>query len=250
MFKPTLAVLCLVGALYSCDLSKKEHERLQSKVDSLNTELDTNNKSALTLHQIGSLIDSIDLSRHALRTKMVEGTPFDDYTTRMKEINHYVKEAFTRIASLENKARTSRNSNSSYVGTIKTLRHELETRTRDLAAIQEQVNKYHNENENLVHTVSLQKAQIDDHLAQIKVKQDEIAKLETNVNELMVQSKVDEGDAYFARAKAVEETANRTRFAPRKKRNTRKEALELYKMAVFYGKEEAQVKVTELEKKI
>jgi cytochrome c553 len=116
--------------------------------------------------------------------------------------------------------------------------------------LQEQVEKYRNQNDNLVQTVSLQKAEIEDKLIQLDAKQQEITKLEAQVMDLMTESKISEAEAYFARAKAVEETAKRTRFAPRKKRETRKEALELYKMAVSFGKEEAKEKVTELEKKI
>ena len=131
---------------------------------------------------------------------------------------------------------------------IKKLKHDLETRNQELAAFQEQVEKYRNQNSNLVQTVGLQSAEITDKLGQIEVKQQEIAKLETQVKDLLEVSKIDEAESYFARARAVEESANRTRFAPRKKRETRKEALELYKLAVFYGKEEAKEKVSELEK--
>jgi hypothetical protein len=49
---------------------------------------------------------------------------------------------------------------------------------------------------------------------------------------------------------AVEETANRTHFAPRKKKNTMREALELYKQAQVFGKDEAQAKIDELEKRL
>ncbi len=74
--------------------------------------------------------------------------------------------------------------------------------------------------------------------------------METRVQELMVQSKVDEAESYFARALLVEETAKRTKFAPRKKRASRQQALELYKMSLFLGKEEAQPKIAQLEDKL
>ncbi len=241
--------LSVVGALYGCDMRKKE-TALQLKVDSLRTELETSHQTAKTLQEIGTLIDSIDANRHLLRTRMVEGTTFEDYTARLQDISKYVKETQQRIAVLENKLSSSKNSYSSYTGSINRLKKELETRSQELAVLQEQVTKYRNENENLVQTVNLQKAEIADKLGQLEVKQQEIAKLETNVKELITQSKVDEGEAYFARGQALELAANRTRFAPRKKRNTRMEAIELYKKAASYGKEEAQAKITELEKKI
>ncbi len=249
MWKKTLTYMSVIGSLYGCDFRNTERARLQIQVDSLKMEIESNHKTTETLQEIGTLMDSIDASRSLLKTKMVEGTTFSDYTVRMQDISRYVKEAVNKIASLEKKISTIKNSTSSYTGTIKKLKHDLETRNQELAVLQEQVDKYRNQNDNLVQTVSLQKAEITDKLSQLEVKQQEIIKLETQVKDLLVEAKMDEGESYFARARAVEETAKRTKFAPRKKRETRKEALELYKMAVFYGKEEAKEKVSELEKK-
>jgi chromosome segregation ATPase len=250
MWKKTLTYLSVAGALYSCDLRNTETARLQTQVDSLKMEIESNHKTTETLQEIGTLMDSIDASRSLLKTKMVEGTTFADYTVRMRDISRYVKEAVVRIEFLEDRVVSLKNSTSSYTGTIKKLKADLETRNQELTAFQEQVDKYRNQNDNLVQTVGLQKAEITDKLGQIEVKQQEIAKLENRVKDLLAESKIDEAESYFARARAVEETAKRTRFAPRRKRETRKEALELYKMAAFYGKEEANEKVTELEKLI
>jgi len=48
----------------------------------------------------------------------------------------------------------------------------------------------------------------------------------------------------------VEEAANRTKLAPKKKKETYKEAIELYKKALSLGKTEAQAKIDALNKKI
>jgi hypothetical protein len=77
-----------------------------------------------------------------------------------------------------------------------------------------------------------------------------LALIEAKIQELMIQSKMSEADAYYARAQAVEEAANRTKLAPRKKKETLKEAVELYKKALSMGKTEAQAKIDELEPKI
>src|SRR6266850_2485997 len=228
MWKKTLAYLSVVSALYGCDFQNKETARLHTVVDSLKAEIATNLKTTKTLQEIGVLIDSIDASRSALKTRMVEGTTFEDYTARMQDIRKYVKEAGQRITSLEDGVSSITNSLSSYVGIIKKLKHDWETRSQELASLQDQVGKYRNQNDNLVQTVSLQKTEIIDKLNQLEVKQQEMVKLEAQVKDLLLDSKSEEAEAYFARARAVEESANRTKFAPRKKRETRKEALELY----------------------
>ena len=244
-----LVCVFIVGTVCGCE-SHKNEKALQRSVDSLNAELKSSLKTAEVLQEVGSLMDSIDANRKVLKTRMVEGTSYQEYASRMREINEYVKEAQTRISFLENRVKTIKQSTSGYVGTIKKLKHDLDLRNQELIALQDQVAKYRNESENLIQTVNLQKAEIEDKLNQLKQEAIKIDTLQRKVNDLLIASKIDEAESFFARAQAVEETANRTKFAPRKKRNTRKEALELYKMAVSYGKAEAQSKVTELEKKL
>jgi len=74
-----------------------------------------------------------------------------------------------------------------------------------------------------------------------------MVKLEAQVKDLLLDSKSEEAEAYFA-VPGRRGICQPHQICSRKKRETRKEALELYKMAVFYGKEEAKEKVTELEK--
>jgi hypothetical protein len=96
----------------------------------------------------------------------------------------------------------------------------------------------------------MQEAELNDKQAQIEAKQQELALIEARIQELMVQSKMSEADSYFARGQAVEEAANRTKLAPRKKKDTLKEALELYKKALSLGNDKAKAKVDELEKRV
>ena len=116
--------------------------------------------------------------------------------------------------------------------------------------MQEQVEKYRNENQNLITTVGMQEAELTDKQSQIETKTQELALIEARVQELMIQGKMSEADAYYARAQAVEEAANRTKLAPRKKKETLREAVELYKKALSLGKSEAQDNITALEKKL
>src|SRR5690606_2327765 len=92
-------VLMLAALVWSCDT--REREMLASKVDSLQVELITSKKNVETLQEIGALIDSIDASREMLRTNAVEGTSFSDYSTRLDEINNYIRETRSKIEELE-----------------------------------------------------------------------------------------------------------------------------------------------------
>jgi chromosome segregation ATPase len=249
MIKRIIFALPLAGALFvGCDT--KEKAMLQSTVDSLRVELDASQKVAETLQEVGVLMDSIDASRQLLKVNMVEGTTYDDYTARMKDINGYVKETQNKINELEAEAKKSNAYSGKLSKTIKSLQKDLASKSEQIAVLQQQVDQVMNENKNLSETVNMQDAMLEDKEAQILAKQQELALIEARIQELMIQSKMSEGDAYYARGMAVEEAAARTKLAPRKKKETLKEALELYKKSLSLGKTEAQAKIDELEKKI
>jgi len=248
MLKKLLFAVPVVALFAACDNGEKV--ALQSKVDSLKVELEASQKVAATLDEVGVLMDSIDASRQLLRVNMVEGTTYDDYKSRMKDINGYVKDTQRKIDDLEKSLSSSQSKNSTNAKLIKKLKADIETKSKEIASLQEQVDKFRSENQNLITTVGMQEAELSDKSAQIETKNQELALIEARVQEMMIQSKMSEADAYFARGQAVEEAARRTQLAPRKKKETYKEAIELYKKALSLGKTEAQEKITALEKKI
>ncbi len=240
-----LAVAALVFA--SCS---NKSEKLQSQVDSLKEALQTNQKFVQTLQEVGTLMDSIDASRQLLRVNMVEGTTYSDYTSRMKDINNYVKDTQGKIEDLEKALKKSKGNSNAYAATIKKLKSDLEERNKEIATLNAQVEELKNQNVQLINTTNLQQAEINDKSAQIEAKKQELALLDEKIQQVQLQSKVSEADSYFARGQAVEEAANRTKLAPRKKKDTYKEAIELYKKALSLGKTEAQAKIDALNKKI
>jgi chromosome segregation ATPase len=247
MVKKLVFVLAIAAGMMSCG---KEAEKLRTQVDSLKTELQTSQKFAETLQEVTVLMDSIDANRSKLKLNMVEGTTYDDYTSRMKDINNYVKDTQNKIEDLEKSLKKSKGNSNALNATIKKLKADLEERNKEIATLNEHVETLKNENQNLITTVGLQEAELADKESQILAKQQELALIEARIQELMISSKVSEADSYFARAQAVEEAANRTKLAPKKKKETLKEAVELYKKALSLGNQQAQAKITELEKKI
>jgi chromosome segregation ATPase len=247
MIKNVLFSLSVMVTLMGCG---NETKKLKSQVDSLKSELQTSQQFSQTLQQVGVLMDSIDANRKLLRVNMVEGTTYDDYTSRMKDINNYVKDTQSKIDDLEKELKKSKGNTSYYAATVKKLKADLEDKSKEIASLQTKVADLSTENKNLITTTELQEAELSDKEAQIQAKQQELALIEAKIEEMMVQSKMSEADAYFARAQAIEEAANRTKLAPRKKKNTLMEALELYKKAQSLGNTKAQAKVDELTKKV
>jgi chromosome segregation ATPase len=248
MVKQILFALSASALLMSC--GGGENAKLKTEVDSLRTALQENQQFVETLQDVGVLMDSIDANRQLLRVNMVEGTTYDDYTARMKDISKYVKDTQTKIEDLEKALKKSKGATSAYATTIKKLKADLEQRNVEIAKLQANVDELKNENQNLITTVGLQEAELSDKEGQIISKQQELALIEARIQELMLQSKMSEADSYFERGKAIEEAANRTKLAPRKKKETLREALELYKKSVSLGKAEAQAKVDEITKRL
>ena len=250
MNKNLFLVVSLVAIVSACDFRKAELGKLNKQVDSLKVELDNNAKISKALQDVATMIDSIDQNRHVLRTRMIEGTSVDDFKSSMRDINDYVKQTEKKLAALENRLSNATTSRKQYALAVQKMKAELETRNHELTALQEKVTEFQNENSNLIHTVDLQKAEIADKLAQIESKRAETAKLEDQVTQLISQSKIDQAEFYFSKGEILEETAHRTHFAPKKKKNTNRQALDMYQLAVACGKTEAVAKVEELKKKI
>lgn len=243
MTRNFLLMLSVVGLLIGCRDEEKE-QALQSEVDSLRSELTSSQQTAETLQEVGVLIDSIDANRQLLRTDMVEGTSYNDYKSRLQDISAYVKETQSKIADLEKSAKNSR----IYAGTIKRLKADLASRTKQIAALEQEVQSMRSENQRLSQNLGKRDSVITASQETIRMHEEELAALETHVDEISTQSVNNQAEAYFNQAQALEEAADRTKFAPRKKKETQREALELYKMAVTLGKSEAEARVQELEK--
>lgn len=243
-----LYLLMIPAVLSACDGVEKQ--ALQLQVDSLKTELERSHEVSRTLVEVGSLLDSIDATRQLLRVNLVEGTAYEDYSGRMRELNNYIRNTEEKIETLEKSLQSSRANARALSRTISQLKAEVERKSQEMVFLREQVEKFRNENENLIITVNLQDAEIADKQAQIDAKSQELALIEARVQELLIQSKMSEADAYFTRAQAIETAAERTKLAPRKKKETMREALELYKKALSLGKSEAQAKITELEARL
>jgi len=244
-----LFFLMILFLMTSCGNGKKV-ENLESQVDSLSLALEQNQMFFETLVEVGEVLDSIDVNRNNLKLTLEGGMDFDDYKSRLKDLNEYVKDAENRIgeltASLSSSSRTMRN----YEKSIETLRSRVKSQSQEIQELTVALEEAQVENQELITLADIQLGQIDDLTKLLNEKKEELELTQNRIDALCRQSQVNEADAYFARAQATEEAANRTKLAPKKKKDTYREALELYKKAGEMGHDGAEAKIKELKEKV
>ena len=243
---PSIIVLAIIFT--GCNT--KELTRLQLENDSLRTELASRHTVLTSLKDVSGLLDSIDANRNSLRTNLSEGTSYAEFTTRLKDINEFVKMSEEKINLIQNALKTSKHEASAYLMLVDALKSEVQLRVDEIVKLQEEVTKYKEENEGLIEEIRSKEDEVKNINIKISEKQQELLLLETRIEAMVNTFKVTEADAYYARARAVEEAADRTKLAPAKKRETYKEALELYKRSLSLGKQEAREDIAKLEKLI
>ena len=237
------------AVLMSCT-PKADNSDLQSKVDSLEYELQTAQHAVTALQEIGELMDSVDAARNELSVDMEVGSDYDDYKTRMKNIQSYIHQMEQKLDILQAELENSSTSRRAYTNTIQKLRKELKVKSDQLKTLQAQVDNYKTENQDLITTLDLKSAELEKKEQEITKRKEELAMIEARIEELRNTSKMTEADAYYARAEAMEEVANRTKLAPKKKKQSYREALDLYQESLVLGRADAQDKIDALSKKI
>jgi len=233
--------------LFSCG-SDQETERLQSLADSLRSELATTTIAMNTLQQVNAWMDSIDMGRESLEMSLEVGIKSDDFVARMESITRYVRDSERKILDLEQELAKTGGQNQAYAGTISRLRRELQAKNDEVAQLQDMVTQYRDVNQELLTAVAIRDEELQQKDVEIDIKRQELRLLENRISSLMNAAQINQADALYARGEAIEEAARRTRLAPKKKRETYLEALDLFRQAANLGHPEAQAKIEEIQK--
>jgi len=245
IMKTYILVFSVAAALCSC--GKKERIHFQLKIDSLTNALNESKKTEVAMSEVGVMLDSIDASRHALHTKIVEGISYADYISRLKDINTNIKNSQIKLAALEHSLKNSKNVSTA---AIHRLKEDLDLRSKEIIALQLDVANLREKNNGLVATISKKDSIISSRDEVIKLRNENVAALEDAAVDTNDKNRIKVAGLYFAEAEALETAANRTHFAPRKKKDTRREALELYRLSFSLGNLDAEARIQELVKKL
>jgi hypothetical protein len=238
--------LAIMVALAGCE-SKNRVVELQYQVDSLHVQLAAHLEIEKNINEVGMLIDSIDASRKVLQLKMIEGNQASDYLTRLRDINLYVQKTENKLKALEDAhSKTS----AKYASSIRRLKADLDMRQQEILGLQLQVGELNDANMIIWLRVSEQDSVLTAQDQAIILNQNDIALLEKQHADEEAQNKIAVANLYFDQASAVEKVADRTQFAPKKKKQARLWALDLFRLSQSLGNKEAQERIDKLEKKL
>ena len=239
--KGAIAFSTLILALSSCDNSK--YEKLLAENDSLRQQINSGGRMVTALVTVNTLLDSIDATRHVMRVSQADGLMEPaSYEKRMVELKNYISATEDKIGELEATLIETNVNSDSYMVIISALKDELRIRNEELGLIEE--------NSELNNEIMLKGVQLEDVESRLEVKKTELKLLELQIKELVKRMNISEAEGLYAQAGAMEEAARRTKLAPFKRRQTYREALELYEQSLAKGKKEAKAKIEELRVKI
>ena len=123
-------------------------------------------------------------------------------------------------------------------------------RSQEVAALQMEVSKMRSENQSMATAIAQKDSTLLVKEDVIKVREADIVAFEASMRDTNEKNRTAMADLYYNQAKALEVVADRTNFAPRKKKQAMREAMELYKISLSLGKTEAQKRIDVLEKEL
>jgi chromosome segregation ATPase len=241
----------LVG-LFSCN--QEEMDKLKAENDQLKAALGESNAFAEEMNtkfgQIDVLLDSIESAEGKLAITLTEGASRDNYNDRLSNVKDYIENTKKEIEKLERALSKSSANNKVFVAQIERLKKTLEDRDKRVAELEEQVQKYSQENSALIKTVDLQEQQMLAQTERINQAKRELAALEARIEEVKASAQQNQADSYFEQAKQFEALAQKTKLAPKKKKEHLQDAYNMYKKSFEAGRQDALAKMQELEKEL
>lgn len=214
----------------------------------MRNELQSEHRAITTMMDARKWLDSIDANRNLSVTHIAEQTGYKDFTSRLADIERFVESSQERLAIVERSLGSSKTESSAYLKHVDDVKNELQLRVNDVVRLHEQLASHKSEKTQLQERLKFQENDVEATLNHLSRKHEQLLLLERKIQMMVDAFNIAEAEAYYARARAMEDVAKRTRFSPQKRRQNFAEAVALYKRSLFLGKEEAIADIAKLEK--
>jgi hypothetical protein len=227
----TVFNLVMISLFVSCSVRKAS--QLEIEIDSLAKEVELRNNLVLAMNSTSGFLDSM----YNVDSYDSSSTHMQGYIEWIRLLNNNLRDSHGNLVEIKSKLTSTQDEALAYKLMVMALQDEVSIRDGEIEEI----------NGTMIKNVGQHKGEVYRMKAALSDRDRELEKLQKVINEM---KKLEEADAYFNRAQKIEEKARRIIFAPRKKKENMKEALELYQKAFVLGKLEASRKITLLRKSV
>lgn len=215
--------------LVGCD-SKKVAE-LRSENDSLQQEIEYRNNILIAMNEVNEIADSI-LNAHG------EGSNdhrYHEYLGRIQYLHEVLMVSKQKLGYLHQELGRTREEAGAYNMMVMALQDEVSLRDDEITGQQRSMRG----------TRSAYQKNISELEKAIAQKDKELMLLQSVIQEI---KRVNAAESFFVKAQRLEARGRKVIFAPKKKKENFREALELYQRSYLLGKVEAASKITALKK--
>ncbi|MCG8477059.1 MAG: hypothetical protein MI784_16450 [Cytophagales bacterium] len=239
--------LIALGLTIFFGCNQKKVERLEHKVDSLQTVLTTtaghNEKMTTQLNGIDNLLDQIESMEQSVKLSIEEKAPSNSTLDRVKNIQSLFAKLQSKVGDLEASIQKSEKTSRNLRWLVRKLKKEAKAKDAEIAALKQQVEQLLAENKSLNNRVAEQASAISSL-------NDKLDQANKDMEDLKNATKKTRAEILYDEAAVLEQFARKTFFNGKRKRERYAKAYQLYKEAFELGKAEAEAKMKELEPKV
>ena len=233
-------LILFIAGLFLMSCSSRETLRLRAENARLRKALEEYQPELTAMRNMNAWLDSIDINRHSPRDDRNSTPAPRAVSSRLRDVNRYVITSEEKLTGLEDALHQSKQMLSGYQQVIGALQDELNIRDEQIEDLKASLSVYQHAHRSLTQNVIIRQ----DSLTAMR---EDLSLLQAKMDGLLAHLRLKEGDAMYAKAKATQEVAQRSKTTATWKREAYREALEVFKKAFSLGNQEAADSIAELE---
>lgn len=235
-------LILFIAGLFLMSCSSRELARLRAENAQLRKALEEYQpEEMMAMNNMNAWLDSIDINRHSQPVEAENSTSAPrTVSARLTDVNKYVITSEEKLTGLEDSLHQSKLALSNYQSIVGELQDQVNARDEQIEDLKASLSVYELAHRSLTNNINVRQ----DSLAAMH---EDLALLQAKMDGLMTHLRLKEGDAMYAKAKATQEIAQRSKTTGTWKRDAYSEALEVFKKAFSLGNQDAADSIAELE---
>jgi chromosome segregation ATPase len=225
-----LSLILLLSVLF-CSCERENYSQLKLENDSLRQQIEHRNDILIAMNEVNQMADSI----LNLGGSLSDTLTYQRYLDRIRFLQENLQISHEKIGEVSKELQNSKGESEAYNMMVFALQDEVSLRDNEISDHKKTLSSHaRNYNGNLS---KLEKV--------IAEKDEELRRLQVAIEEIR---RMNAAESYFIKAQRLEEKGRRIIFAQRKRKESFREALELYHKAYQFGKPEAAERIEGLKK--